>query len=253
MSYLFISHSAVDREQVERFLDFLVLGMGIAREEIFCTSQNGALRPGAPFIQEIRKEMADCRQVLCLISPHYLRSKFCLAEMGAAWFQQDKLLPILIPPARYQDLEDTPLKGLQTLRQNDKDDLMTLYDQLCACGIAQTGRTAQFSRQLAQYMDWLRSRQQERIPPDQNGFYCAQVEQIRNTPPSFRCYKLRGLLQLPEQAAPGETHWLFYRTGVHEDLAVGDTVRFSVASSELRQFPDLKNARNLYPAELYKL
>lgn len=117
------------------------------------------LEAGAPFIQEIRKEMADCRQVLCLISPHYLRSKFCLAEMGAAWFQQDKLLPILIPPARYQDLEDTPAEGLQTLQQNNKDDLWALYDQLCACGIAQTGRTAQFSRQLAQYMDWLRSRQ----------------------------------------------------------------------------------------------
>lgn len=41
MSYLFISHSSADREQVERFLDFLVLGMGIARRKFFAPPRMG--------------------------------------------------------------------------------------------------------------------------------------------------------------------------------------------------------------------
>lgn len=40
MSRLFISHSTNDKAEVEQLIDFLVLGMGVARSDIFCTSQN---------------------------------------------------------------------------------------------------------------------------------------------------------------------------------------------------------------------
>ena len=46
MSRLFISHSTNDKAAVEQFIDFLVLGMGISRSDIFCSSQKGTLPTG---------------------------------------------------------------------------------------------------------------------------------------------------------------------------------------------------------------
>lgn len=251
MSCLFISHSTQDRETVQQFLDFLVLGMGIARNQIFCTSQSGTLPTGYPFIEQIRKSLRDCAQVLCFLTPNYLRSKFCMAELGAAWFQVGKIIPLVVPPLQYPDLNDTPLLGLQMLRQDRQEDLMALYDELCNMGIAQGGQTAEFSRQLKRYIVSLQ--QSQYVIPDANGFYHVRIEAVRPTPPQFRCYKLSKLLKLNENMIPGETHWVFYKAGMYEDLAVGDTVRMLVSSTELRDFNDLKRARNIYPDVLEKI
>ena len=91
------------------------------------------------------------------------------------------------------------------------------------------------------------------IPKDADGYYQGRVEAVRSVPYDYRCYKLGGLVQLEDPPVPGETHWIFFRSGMYEDLHVGDTVRFSVSYSQLRSFPDLKNARNLYPGELQRL
>lgn len=85
MSRLFISHSSQDKEAVQEFVEFLVLGMGVSREDIFCTALNGTLPIGQPFVETIRSAMQDCQQVLCFLTPNYLQRKFCMAELGAAW------------------------------------------------------------------------------------------------------------------------------------------------------------------------
>lgn len=251
MSRLFISHSSQDKEAVQQFIDFLVLGMGIPRNQIFFTSQSGTLPTGYPFIEQIRESLNICEQALCFLTPNYLRSKFCLAELGAAWLQVGKIIPLVVPPLQYSDLNDTPLSGLQMLRQDHQEDLMVLYDQLCSLGIAQTRQTAEFSRQLKRYLTSLQ--QFQYVFPDSDGFYQVQIEAVRPTPSQFRCYKLNKLLKLNEDMTLGETHWVFYKAGMYEDLAVGDTVRIFVHSTELRDFHDLKRARNIYPDVLEKI
>lgn len=250
MSRLFISHCAKDQEAVQQFLEFLVSGMGIPRGDIFCTSQSGTLPSGQLFVEHIRGALGSCRQVLCFLTPSYLQSKFCLAELGAAWFQMGKILPLLTPPLQYADLNDTPLLGLQMLRQDRSEDLMVLYDELCQAEIAAGGQTAVFHRQLKQY---LASLQQSRlVPPDGDRYYSVKIAEVRRTPPQYRCYKLERPLQLGEKLLPGETHWVFYKAGMYDDLAVGDSVRILVGKTELRNFPDLKHARNIYPDDLVK-
>lgn len=69
----------------------------------------------------------------------------------------------------------------------------------------------------------------------------------------YRCYKLDTVLSLEEPSLPNETHGIFYKAGMYEDLNVGDKIRFSIDSTELRQFHDLKNARNIYPGSLVKI
>ena len=61
------------------------------------------------------------------------------------------------------------------------------------------------------------------------------------------------MAQLQEKMVPGESHWIFYRAGMYEDLAVGDTVAVLISSTELRRFSDIGYARNIYPDDLKKL
>ena len=78
----------------------------------------------------------------------------------------------------------------------------------------------------------------------------AKIADIRNVPHDFKCYKIQGLLNLDEKLLNGETHWIFYRTGMYEELKIGDIIRFKVSQTEIRQFRDLTNARNIYPDTL---
>lgn len=251
MSRLFISHCVKDREAAERLIDFLVLGMGVSRNDIFCTSENGTLPTGQPFVEHIRNALSDCEQVLCFLTPNYLCSKFCLAEMGAAWFQMGKIIPLLVEPIHHSDLNGTPLLGLQMLNHESQDDLMSLYDDLRLLGIARNTRTAEFNRQLKKYTAMIQDTQF--VSPDAEGYYCVKIQDIRKVPPQYKCYKLEKLLKLDDIPAQKETHWLFYLAGSYENLTVGDTVKFKVRSTEVRDFSDIKAARNIYPEHLSKI
>lgn len=152
MKRLFISYSSNDQERVKAFLDFLILGMGIQRNVIFCTLQNGSLPTGQPFTAEIRKQLISCEKIICFITPSYLHSKFCLIESGAAWCQTHKIIPLLVEPLQYQDLNDTPLIGMQMLKRNRLADLTTLYEELYQSGIATNAELAEFNRQANRYL-----------------------------------------------------------------------------------------------------
>lgn len=250
MSRLFISHCNLDKDIAQDLMDFFVLGMGIPRNEIFCTSLSGSLVTGDQFIERIRKNLEGCQLIVCILSPNYLRSKFCMAELGAAWLQTGKIIPLLVPPLRYEDLNDTPLLGVQMSFINNEEKLFNLYDQLTDIGIVQNRQSAEFSRQMKRFIKTFNIN--KLVEPDTDGYYHATIESVRVTPTAYRCYKLSQRLNLGEKMVPGETHWLFYKAGMYEDLSVGDSVKILIGSSELRNFPDLKNARNIYPDDLKK-
>ena len=68
MSKVFISHSTMNKEIVKGFVDFLQMGMGIARNEIFCTSYPNMLPTGEGFIKKIKEELKDCEAVIFIIT-----------------------------------------------------------------------------------------------------------------------------------------------------------------------------------------
>lgn len=110
MGKIFISYSSKNKELTEKFIEFLQLGMGIGREDIFCTVSAHTLKTGEPFIEAIRKELKDCEAVISLITEDYLNSKFCLIEAGAAWAMSKRYFPLLTVP--FSDLAGTLLQGL---------------------------------------------------------------------------------------------------------------------------------------------
>lgn len=151
MKKLFISHSSKDRKLVEEFIEFLQLGMGVKKADIFCTAYPEILATGRGFVEEIHKQMQECEMVLFIITEEYLQSAFCLAEMGAAWGMGKQCFPLLT--VDYRRLDGTPLLGIQMRKLSSIDDMSVLYDELHKCGILDEYQTAEFNRRLSKFVE----------------------------------------------------------------------------------------------------
>lgn len=153
MNKLFISHCAKDQSEVCRLIDLLTLGMGVCKDDIFCTSINGTLPIGESFSENIRKALQESEVVLFFITQNFLESKFCLSELGAGWGNFKKLIPFIAPPTDYKALNDTPLQGVQAIRQDSRLDLIALYSMICNLLIAKTEAGESFYKQLLPYLE----------------------------------------------------------------------------------------------------
>lgn len=135
---IFLSHSSADKELVDRFVDFLDTAFKIERSDIYCTSLEGtkSIRTGSNFINDIKENIEDTEIVLYFLTPNFLKSHFCLSELGASWALSKRIYPILIPPIEFEDLEGTPLKGVtQFLRITNEKALHKMADEFKEMGI----------------------------------------------------------------------------------------------------------------------
>lgn len=125
---IFISHSTKDKPLVEKFIDhILILGFGVKREEIFCTSVDGTnIQSGVDFKKVIYKELKDSKAVIQIITKNYKSSEICLNEMGAAWVTADVIIPLVANPFSY-DIGFIN-SSTQQLKLNDEVDLLKLHD-----------------------------------------------------------------------------------------------------------------------------
>lgn len=255
MNGIFISHSAKNRELVERLVEFLRSGMGIENSKIFCTSLNGALPTGRDFVQIIRQEVKEREMVMALITPEYLKSQFCMMELGAAWIEAEYLCPILAGGVDYQDLSESPLRGIQMRKIDKEEDLCAIYDEMVMQKLVSVN-SAQFNKKMQEFLKYAAaySREEEQmIYPDSHGYYKVMVEKERAVPTPYRCYKIKGKLDIGTADGPdgSESHWIFYKAGVFSDLKKGDVVFLKVGKTERRHFSDIGWARNIYPDEMY--
>lgn len=257
MKRIFISHSTKDESLVQNFIDFLLLGMGIARNQIFCTSKQ-SLESGKDYIRRIKEELETGGAIVAIITENYLNSISCMMELGAAWVLSEKnaFFPILVAPVTFEKMNETFLKGYQMLRMDSKDNMTHFYDECYDMELIEKGNrnTVEFNRRVEKLCKSAKSGVNEKdciLKEDEDGYCETEIAAVRNVPDTYRCYRIKGRLWQKEYLED-ESHWLFYHTGVFPDLAVGDKVRFKVSKTEIRQFPDLKNARNIYPAALIK-
>ncbi|CAM4511680.1 toll/interleukin-1 receptor domain-containing protein [Corallococcus exiguus] len=127
---VFISHSSVDGAMANYFVEqLLVAGAGLSASQIFCTSAaSSPISAGTNFNPRIRQAISHSRIVIALVSRNYYRSPFCMSELGAAW-AAEKLLPILVPPVDFGDLEGV-LHGVHCLRLEDERKIFEIYDRL---------------------------------------------------------------------------------------------------------------------------
>jgi len=128
-SKVFISHASSDRKAVDVLID-LVGGIGSGAVDVFCTSSPGFDVPaGTGFFQYIQELLQRSALIIHFITPAFLRSDFCMLELGAAW-AQGKSFPMLAPPLTIKDLQGSPLASLQLATVTSGDGLDKLRDHM---------------------------------------------------------------------------------------------------------------------------
>jgi hypothetical protein len=128
---VFVSHASVDAKLVGGLVDLLKLGIGLAHEDLFCTSEKGgAPEVGRCFTEEIRRHLKDATCVVAVLTEAYWKSPVCVAELGAAWYDRKKLLlPLLVPPQDYKDLLGVA-NQTEALKVDFPKDLDRMRDEL---------------------------------------------------------------------------------------------------------------------------
>lgn len=250
MKKIFVSYCSVNEELAEAFMELLQLGMGIQKKDIFCTAYSEMLQTGSSFSDKIRDRLRECEAVFFLITEEYLKSKFCLIEMGAAWALCKNCFPLL--QVTYDKLGGTPFQNIQMRKLTNTEDLSIIYDELHTCGILEEYQTAQFYKRVAEFIRLVEARQkkEQELKADTEGYYETTIVSIRSVPRQYRCYGIQGRIVNPPDREPADNDWLFYMANIFPDLHVGDRVRFKTSSSKVNSWQDLGRARNIYPDDL---
>ena len=103
---IFISHSSKDKQVVSNFIDrILCLGIGINRNDIFCTSiEDIAIRNGDDIRAHIQENIRCADFSFLLISDNYKSSEICLNEMGAVWAYDSNVRLFLLPDTTFNSI-----------------------------------------------------------------------------------------------------------------------------------------------------
>ena len=250
---IFVSHSSKDRELVHILVEFLQVGMGIGRDRIFCTSYPNELPTGRPFNDIIRERMKVCDAVFLVITDNFLRSQYCLAEMGAAWVKCDATYPLLL--TGLEKLAKTPLQGVQVRVLTNENDVSVVYDELRNSGIITGASTAEYMRRLPKFIRQIQMlvNGDYKLERDKEGYFYAEIVEVRNVPIEYRCYRIKGHVEEWTGDDRAASDWLFFRAGVYDNLSVGDQVKFRFSRSEVKHWADIGQARNIYPDDLEKI
>ncbi len=106
MSKIFISHSSIDKELVDIFVNtLLICGIGFASNDIFCTSVEGlGIKTGEEWRNAIKEKIINSKVIILFITPHYKESEICLNEIGAAWTTDAMIIPVIVPPISFKTI-----------------------------------------------------------------------------------------------------------------------------------------------------
>lgn len=131
MPRVFISHAVADLPLIKDLRKLLQSVVGLQPNiEIFQSSSPGAIPTGTNFVEYIRSELDDSTFVVSVVTPAYLESQFCMAELGAVWFSAEKdFFPICAPGVDFGDLKG-PLLGIQAAQLDTRPALAELLQRV---------------------------------------------------------------------------------------------------------------------------
>lgn len=128
---IFISHSSIDIDYVNSFVELLEDIGFKGRSMIFCSSVSGYGIPKGKHIYEYLKEQFNKElHVIYLLSENYYNSPACLNEMGATWVKSMHHTAILTPGFKYSQIRGAIDASRIWINMNDKDRITELKDEL---------------------------------------------------------------------------------------------------------------------------
>jgi hypothetical protein len=142
MSEIFVSHAVADQPLASLFTKLLKEAIGVPSKSIFCSSVAGHGIPlGENFNDYMKNKIQKPKLVFLLMTPSYMESAFCLMELGAAWAQSSKTIPIVVPPVSFEQVTKT-LGLIQALKIEDSEaGLNKLRQAVKSSGITLESRT----------------------------------------------------------------------------------------------------------------
>lgn len=127
---VFISHSSLDSEYVKPLVE-LIRKLGFTKNELFCSSYPGYNIPLGLDIFGFLKtcfEQYDLFVIFMISEEHYYNSPASLNEMGAAWVQGAKSIPILLPGMKPSELRGVVNSNTLALVLDSNDAKFRLND-----------------------------------------------------------------------------------------------------------------------------
>ncbi|MGG9961233.1 HAD-IB family phosphatase [Ferruginibacter sp. SUN106] len=111
MKKLFISHSNFDKDVSDILVNFLVAGIGVFPDSIFCSSEDGNDIPiGVNFNDYVLKQLENTEGFIAIavVSNTYYNSKYCLYELGTIWglSNGEAIFPLLVKGMKNGSLQD---------------------------------------------------------------------------------------------------------------------------------------------------
>jgi hypothetical protein len=147
---VFISHSSKDKAVVRGIVDLIQSGLKIPGEEIRCTSLEGHRLPiGAHTEIQLREELIEAELFIGLVTPASVQSLYVMFELGARWGRSMHIAPLLACGFDSGRLKD-PLRQLNTLSCDDKDQLIQLVDDLGKTSGRKAGAPQTYFRYIEQ-------------------------------------------------------------------------------------------------------
>lgn len=129
----FISHSSIDKNIVNDFIDYIFYqGLSIDKSMIVNTSD---MKTGVPLGESVfptlKERLYKSKFFLPFFSFDYFESEYCLYELGGAWIQGVRIIPVIIPPFTYKNLiEKSIFSDISSMLINDAIALDELRDQI---------------------------------------------------------------------------------------------------------------------------
>lgn len=212
---LFISHASEDRAVVAHFVHLLEDGLGFQRPQIVCSSLPGyGFAPGTPFDNDIREHIRTADALFALVSPAFLTSGYCMAEVGVAWGLDRPIVPLLLPNMSTEQARLGPLSRLNLTRLAETGTLDSLRDTYPP-GTNGHGDFMRWQDRRDQFLSLaFRDVSRTEIPPEsERGFWSGRI--LDGTLYTYEDLKTRGLreqvLQALENGRPIPPH-IFYVT-----------------------------------------
>jgi hypothetical protein len=86
---VFISHSSRDVDFVLQLNEFLS-GLGIPKENIFCSSIEGqGVTQGNRIEDSVKQHLSNSTIIIYVLSQNFLKSQACMQELGVGWMSND--------------------------------------------------------------------------------------------------------------------------------------------------------------------
>lgn len=151
---IFISHSSVDKEIVDEFIDdVLKLSFHLSGDEIAYTSREDlGVKPGCNIKDFIKCNIEYADVVFLMISENYKKSEVCLNEMGAAWALGKSVISIILPESSFKQLGWLTTFD-KAMKIDNPDSLDALYDRLCKL-FGTNSNTAEWNRNKNKFLSY---------------------------------------------------------------------------------------------------